>query len=88
MNEFTTTLEKLKPILVEALGSAMGSLIKPEAHFGDDLGADSLDGIEITMAVEEEFDIEIDDDDLAQISTVADLVTLVDRKLAGNAVPA
>ena len=55
-------LEKVKGIIVEQLG-VDESEVTPEAHFIDDLGADSLDTVELVMALEEEFGVEISDED-------------------------
>jgi acyl carrier protein len=59
------------------------SKVTAEANFIDDLGADSLDTVELVMAFEEEFDIEIPDDMAEQIKTVNDVVSLVEAKSAG-----
>lgn len=60
---------KVKGIIVEQLGVAEEEVI-PAASFIEDLGADSLDTVELVMALEEEFDIEIPDDDAEKIATV------------------
>ena len=65
--------EKIKNIIVEQLGVAEAS-ITLEASFIDDLGADSLDIVELIMALEEEFDIEIPDTDAEKVVTVGDVV--------------
>jgi acyl carrier protein len=57
--------------------------ITPEADFADDLRADSLDMVELTTAVEEEFGVEITDDEAERIVSVADALTLVEGKLGG-----
>ena len=61
--------EKVKNIIVEQLGVDMES-VTPEASFIDDLGADSLDIVELVMTMEEEFDLEIPDEDAEKITTV------------------
>ena len=61
--------EKVKKIVAEQLGSGEDE-ISNESSFIDDLGADSLDTVELVMALEEEFDIEIPDDDAENIATV------------------
>jgi len=61
--------ERVKAIIVEQLGVDEAE-VRPEASFTDDLGADSLDIVELVMAFEEEFDVEIPDDDAEKISTV------------------
>ena len=66
-------LEKVKGIIVEQLGVAETS-VTMEASFIDDLGADSLDIVELVMALEEEFDIEIPDSDAEKVVTVGDVV--------------
>jgi len=56
--------------------------VKPEANFANDLGADSLDTVELVMALEEEFDIEIPDEDAEKITTVQASVDFISEKLA------
>ena len=65
--------EKVKEIIVEQLGVDENS-VNEEASFIDDLGADSLDIVELIMALEEEFDIEIPDTDAEKVVTVGDVV--------------
>ncbi len=65
-------MEKVKSIIVEQLGVDEAE-VTPEAHFIDDLGADSLDTVELVMALEEEFGIEISDEDAEKIQTVGDV---------------
>lgn len=65
--------DKVKEIIVEQLGVAEDSITR-EASFIDDLGADSLDIVELVMALEEEFDIEIPDADAEKVVTVGDVV--------------
>ena len=67
---------KVKDIIVEQLGVAEGS-VTSEASFIDDLGADSLDIVELIMALEEEFDMEIPDADAEKIVTVNDVVEYI-----------
>ena len=69
-------LEKVKGIIVEQLGVAENS-VTLEASFIDDLGADSLDIVELVMALEEEFDIEIPDADAEKVVTVNDVVEYI-----------
>ena len=61
--------ERVKKIVIEQLGSGEDEITN-ESSFIDDLGADSLDTVELVMALEEEFDIEIPDDDAEKIATV------------------
>ena len=68
--------EKVKGIIVEQLG-ANAETVKMEASFIDDLGADSLDIVELIMALEEEFDTEIPDADAEKIVTVGDVVDYI-----------
>jgi acyl carrier protein len=73
--------EKVRDIIVDKLGVAADK-VKPEAHFIDDLGADSLDTVELVMAFEEEFNVEIPDDDAQQITTVKSAVEYLSKKAA------
>ncbi len=68
--------EKLKKIIAEQL-NIDEDIITLESSFKDDLGADSLDIVELVMAVEEEFDIEFPDEDAENISTVSDAVEYI-----------
>lgn len=69
-------LEKITKIVVEQLG-VEESEVKPEASFIDDLGADSLDIVELIMALEDEFEIEIPDSVAEKISTVGDALEYI-----------
>ena len=69
-------LEKVKGIIVEQLG-VTDTAVTMEASFIDDLGADSLDIVELIMAIEEEFDIEIPDSDAEKVVTVVDVVDYI-----------
>ncbi len=75
------TAEKVKGIIVEQLGVEEDE-VTLEASFTDDLGADSLDIVELVMAFEEEFGIEIPDEDAEKISTVRDAVNYIDEHAA------
>ena len=66
----------MKSIIVDQLG-VNESDVTPEAHFVDDLGADSLDTVELVMKFEEDFDIEIPDEDAEKIQTVQDAVDYI-----------
>ncbi len=68
--------DKVKEIIIEQLGVAE-SAITLEASFIDDLGADSLDIVELIMALEEEFDLEIPDSDAEKVVTVGDVVDYI-----------
>jgi len=70
---------KIKDIIVEQLG-VDPERIKSEASFIDDLGADSLDIVELIMAMEEEFDLEIPDEDAEKLKTVQDVATYLEGK--------
>src|SRR5438128_12233515 len=70
--------EKVKQIIVEQLGVDEGE-VTANASFVDDLGADSLDTVELVMALEEAFDIEIPDEDAEKIRTVKDAVDYIDK---------
>src|ERR1041384_1995434 len=70
--------EKVKQIIVEQLGVDEGE-VTPNASFVDDLGADSLDTVELVMAFEEAFDIEIADEDAEKIRTVKDAVDYISK---------
>jgi acyl carrier protein len=72
---------RITEIIVEQLGVAREEVV-PEAAFIDDLGADSLDIVELVMAMEEEFDVEIPDDDAEKIQTIGDAVSYLKEKLA------
>ena len=68
--------EKVKAVIVEQLGVAETS-VEMESSFIDDLGADSLDIVELVMALEEEFDMEIPDSDAEKVVTVGDVVEYI-----------
>jgi len=68
--------DKVKEIIIEQLGVAE-SAITNDAAFIDDLGADSLDIVELIMALEEEFDLEIPDNDAEKVVTVGDVVEYI-----------
>lgn len=77
-------LEKVKKIVTEQL-SVEPEKVTPQANFANDLGADSLDTVELVMALEEEFDIEIPDEAAEQITTVQQAVDYINNKVAASA---
>ena len=70
--------QRVAALVVDHLGVDAGE-VKPEASFIDDLGADSLDIVELVMAFEEEFGVEIPDDAAEKITTVKDAITYIDE---------
>ena len=72
------TADRVKKIVVEHLGVEPDK-VTPEASFIDDLGADSLDIVELVMAFEEEFNVEIPDDAAEKITTVKDATDYIDQ---------
>jgi acyl carrier protein len=75
--------DKVKQIIVEQLGVDEGE-VTPNASFVDDLGADSLDTVELVMAFEEAFDIEIPDEDAEKIRTVKDAIDYIEKHAKGG----
>ena len=73
--------EKIKKIIVDQLG-VDESEVTPEASFVDDLGADSLDIVDLVMSLEEEFDTEIPDEEIENIKTVGDMVKYIEDNVA------
>jgi len=76
----SATEDRVAEIIVEQLGITRGEIV-PEASFIDDLGADSLDIVELVMAMEETFDIEIPDDDAEKIQTIGDAFSYVKERI-------
>jgi len=72
---------KVKSIIVDQLGVSEDE-VTPKASFVDDLGADSLDTVEMVMAFEEEFDVEIPDEDAEKILVVQDAISYIESKTA------
>ncbi len=70
---------KVKQIIAEKLGVSEDKVV-PAASFVDDLGADSLDQVELIMALEDEFDIEIPDEDAEKLKTVKDALDYIETK--------
>ncbi len=75
-----STENKVKKIIVDQLGVSDDE-VTPEASFVDDLGADSLDTVEMVMAFEEEFSIEIPDEDAEQIKLVQNAIDYIEKKV-------
>lgn len=73
------TLERVKKIIVDRLG-VEESVITLESNFKDDLDADSLDVVELVMELEDEFDLEISDEDAEKIATVGDVVNYIQSR--------
>ena len=73
-----TIEERVKEIICEQLGFSEEE-VRPDASFIEDLGADSLDIVELVMALEEEYQIEVSDEDAEKIRTVGDLVSYIER---------
>lgn len=74
---------KVKQAIVDKLG-VEESMVTPEASFINDLGADSLDTVELVMKFEEEFDIKIPDEDAESIQTVGNAVSYIENKLSSS----
>jgi acyl carrier protein len=77
------TYDKVREVVVDQLGVSEDE-VTPDAKFVEDLGADSLDRVELVMRLEEEFDLEIPEDDAMKIQTVADAVTYIEKKKGGS----
>lgn len=73
--------DDVKAVVVEQLNVNEGE-VKPESRFVDDLGADSLDVVELVMALEEKFEIEIPDEEAEKIQTVGDVVAYIEKAKA------
>ena len=71
--------QNITKVIVEKLGVSEDQ-VKPEAAFIDDLGADSLDQVELVMALEDEFDIEIPDEEAEKLKKVSDVIAYVNSK--------
>jgi len=80
-----STFDRVKKVVVEQLDVSEDE-VTPQASFVEDLGADSLDVVELVMGLEEEFDIEIPDEDAEKIATVQDAITYIDSKSGDAAV--
>lgn len=77
-----TTFDRVKKVVVDQL-DVNPDEVTPEASFVDDLGADSLDVVELVMGLEEEFDLEIPDEDAEKITNVGAAVTYIEEKSKG-----
>jgi acyl carrier protein len=73
-------IDDIKEVVVEQL-SVSADEVKDDAKFVEDLGADSLDVVELVMALEEKFDIEIPDEDAEKLATVGDAISYLEEKL-------
>ncbi len=80
MTDLSTVLERVTKVVVDRLG-VEESEVKLEASFRDDLGADSLDVVELVMELEDEFDMEISDEDAEKIATVGDAISYIESKV-------
>jgi acyl carrier protein len=80
MADIEQITRRLKEIIAEQLGISEEEIV-PEASFVDDLGADSLDLVELIMALEEEFDMEISDEDAEKIQTVQDAINYIAERV-------
>ena len=78
----STIEDRVKKIVVEQLGVAEDQ-VTPDASFVDDLGADSLDTVELVMALDEEFDTEIPDDEAEKITTVKQAIEYIQANASG-----
>ena len=75
-------LEKIKKLFAEGLNMSEEE-IQPQSNLYEDLEADSLDVIEIILALEAEFDVDIPDEDMAQITTIQELASYIEEKIWG-----
>jgi acyl carrier protein len=71
--------EKIKELIVEELGVDAGE-VTPTSNLSEDLGADSLDAVELIMAIEEEFDVEIPDEVASEMKTVQDIISFIEKQ--------
>mgnify|MGYP005890505641 FL=1 len=79
MSKMSSVADKVKKIVVEQLGVSEDQ-VTPEAKFIEDLGADSLDQVELVMALEDEFGSDIPDEDAEKLTTVGDAIKYVESK--------
>ena len=80
MTHMTAVLERVTKVIVEHL-NVEEEKVTADASFRDDLGADSLDVVELVMKLEDEFDMEISDEDAEKIATVGDSVKYIESKI-------
>lgn len=80
MTNLTTVLERVTKVIVDRL-DVEENKVTAEASFREDLGADSLDVVELVMELEDEFEMEISDEDAEKITTVGSAVTYIESKL-------
>ncbi len=71
--------EQLRDVIVENLGVSEEE-VTLESNLIDDLGADSLDAVELSMAIEDEFDVEIEDEEFQELKTVGDILRAIEEK--------
>lgn len=81
MSESVALNDQVRSLMAEQLGVDLSEM-KPEANILDDLGADSLDVVEMVMAIEDAFDIEVPDEDAEAMRTVADVEAYVTKRIA------
>jgi acyl carrier protein len=77
-------IDKVRSIIAEKLNIWDSKRLQPEARFVEDLNTDSLDGVELIMAIEDEFDLEIEDDDALKLKTLQDAVDYVYGRVITN----
>ena len=77
----STVIERVSKVIIDRLG-VDESEVKAEASFRDDLGADSLDVVELVMELEDEFDMEISDEDAEKIATVGNAISYIESKVS------
>lgn len=81
MSTATSALDRVKKVIIDQL-SCSEEEVKPEANFTTDLGADSLDKVELVMAFEDEFGVEIPDEEAEKIQTVQDALSFIEKTQA------
>ncbi len=81
MTDLSTVFERVSKVVVDRLG-VDESEVKLEASFREDLGADSLDVVELVMELEDEFDMEISDEDAEKIATVGNAISYIESKIS------